>query len=104
MTLVAAVRSAAVTLCAAALAAAGSAVGQPLTVRDAASAAIVMGGGLLWVRCAPGGASNSAAPDATEAVDSIAPRAALRPGALEAKAAADSTIKQSPEISESQNL
>lgn len=51
VTLVAAVRSAVVTLCAAALAAMGSAAGQPLTARSAASAAVVMVGGLLWVRC-----------------------------------------------------
>ncbi len=54
VTLVAAVRSAAVALGAAALAAAGSAAGQPLTVHGAASAAVVMCGGMLWVRCAPG--------------------------------------------------
>lgn len=53
VTLVAAVRSAAVTLCCAALAIQGSAIGQPLTTRNAISVAIVTLGGIVWSKSPP---------------------------------------------------
>lgn len=53
VTLVAAVRSAAVTICCAILAIFGSAIGQPLTARNAISAAIVTFGGIVWAKSTP---------------------------------------------------
>lgn len=53
VTLVAAVRSAAVTLCCAVLAVHGSAIGQPLTTRNAISVAIITFGGIVWSKSPP---------------------------------------------------